>query len=722
MKKIFSVFRLDLKSMTKNLIVFVVVIGITILPALYAWFNIAAMWDPYSNTRDLPFAVYSEDKGYNYKSLSINAGDEIVSGLKQTTDKMGWKFVDSEEEAEEGVKNGDYYAAVIIPENFSEDLLSITTGDFKQATLKYYVNEKLNGVAPKITDKGIEMIEQSAGSAYVSTLAEKIATVMDLGEGEFEETKTDFAERITTALNDTKADIAAFNTSTDVMIATLDSIDGLIKANKELGPTIQASLASAGVFTNDISQTLSATQGVASQISTSVEGLIGSGSTYMDGISQQLDEIFGTMSDDAQAVSDKLGQIEIINKKIISVNNRVIGILENIQTSLGVDCSAVIGALTAANDRQTAVINKIEEIRSAIEETGAIPADAKAALDSLISDANSALADAESSFSAIKQNIDKIVSDSFSALDDITGFINMLSSGTSQLDATFDSALDTTANLKKVFQSLKDFLKSLDGKIDTIIEKVKDVENSNLLENIITPIIENPEALGSFVSAPVAYDTERVYPVDTYGSAMAPFYSSLALWVGGIVLVAVLNVDLTFKDRKKLGKINSVQLFFGRYMTFFILSQIQSIIIALGDLFFLKIQYDNALMFILTCMISSFVYSLIIYSLTITFSVIGKALAVIILILQVAASGGTFPIECLPTVFKFIAPFLPFKYGINALRETVAGMDVGTYWKNVGLLLLFVIPALLIGLLLRKPCIKIISFFNKKVEESDLVI
>ena len=108
--------------------------------------------------------------------------------------------------------------------------------------------------------------------------------------------------------------------------------------------------------------------------------------------------------------------------------------------------------------------------------------------------------------------------------------------------------------------------------------------------------------------------------------------SSLALWVGGVVLVAVLNVDLTEHDRKKLGKANPVQLFFGRYLIFFVISQVQGLIIALGDLFFLKTQAEDPVMFIISCLISSFVYSLIIYSLTITFSVIGKALAVIILI------------------------------------------------------------------------------------------
>ena len=208
------------------------------------------------------------------------------------------------------------------------------------------------------------------------------------------------------------------------------------------------------------------------------------------------------------------------------------------------------------------------------------------------------------------------------------------------MDKAFDNATVTVNDLKGVLTNLKTYLTNLNTRIDNVATRVDKVKNDNTIENMILPIIEDPEGLGKFLSAPVSYDTNRIYPLDNYGSAMTPFYSSLALWVGGVVLVAVLNVDLTEKDRKKLGKANSVQLFFGRYLMFFVISQIQGLIIALGDLFFLKTQADNPLMFVISCLISSFVYSLIIYSLTITFSVIGKALSVIILIMQVAGSGG----------------------------------------------------------------------------------
>ena len=720
MKKIFSVFRLDLKSLTKNLIVFVVVIGITILPALYAWFNIAANWDPYSSTGELPFAVCTLDKGYEFKGLKINAGEKIVENLKQN-DKMGWTFVD-EDDAKKGVEDGKYYAAVVIPEDFTENLLSVTTGGFKQANLQYYVNEKKNAIAPKITDKGISAIQESVDATYVSTIAETIATTLNISESELKDNKDKIAEKITSALTTAKSDVASFNSSIDLLITTLDSVNDLIKSNKEMLPTVQQSLSNVGVVTDDVKGMITSTKNMSAQLTTVIDNLITSGDSYAQSVSSQLDDAFSTISTDANAVAAKISKIEVINQAKIAVNNKLLSIFNAISSNLGVDCSKVIAKLTSANEKQNAIIAKIDSICDAIKSTGAAPANAKAELEQQITDADAEMTAVSSEFSAIKSGIDSALTGSFSKLDSIAAFAQTLSGTTGQIDTAFDNATATVDDLKSVLTNLKTYLTNLTTRIDLTVKKVDELKNDDTLESIILPIIEDPEGLGEFLSAPVSYDTNRVYPLENYGSAMTPFYSSLALWVGGVVLVAVLNVDLTEKDRKKLGKANSVQLFFGRYLMFFVISQIQGLIIALGDLFFLKTQADNPLMFVITCMISSFVYSLIIYSLTITFSVIGKALAVIILIMQVAGSGGTFPIEVLPGPFKAIAPFLPFKYGINALRETVAGMDWGGYWYNLGMLLLFIVPALLLGLLLRKPCIKIIAFFNEKIEESDLVI
>ena len=606
---------------------------------------------------------------------------------------MGWTFVD-EDDATQGVKDGKYYAAVVIPEDFTENLMSIVSGGFKQAKLQYYVNEKSNAIAPKITDKGVSAIQESVDATYVSTIAETIAKVLNISEEELEGSKDKLADKITSALNTAKTDLTSFNSSIDLLISTLDSVNDLTKSNKDMVPTIKESLANVGVVTDDVKGMITSAQNTAGQLTTVIDNLISSGDSYAQSISSQLDDAFSTVSTDANAVATKISKIETINQSKITINNKLISILNEIQSNLGVDCSKVVEKLNAANDKQNAIISKIDSICEKIKTTGAVPENAKAEIDQLISDADSAAVAVSSEFNAIKSKIDSALSGSFSKLDSIASFAQTFSGTTDQLDTAFDNATATVDDLKEVLNNLKTYLTNLSSRIDKAVTRVDELKKDDTIKSLIVPIIEDPEGLGEFLSARV----------------------------GGVVLVAVLNVDLTERDRKRLGKANPVQLFFGRYLMFFVIGQIQGLIIALGDLFFLKTQADDPVMFIISCLISSFVYSLIIYSLTITFSVIGKALAVIILIMQVAGSGGTFPIEVLPGPFKAIAPFLPFKYGINALRETVAGMDWGNYWYNMGMLLLFIVPALLLGLLLRKPCIKIIAFFNEKVEESDLVI
>ena len=555
MKKIFSIFRLDLKSLTKNLIVFVVVIGITILPALYAWFNIASNWDPYSNTGDISFAVCSMDKGYTYDNIKINAGEKIVDNLKKNN-KMGWEFVDDKDDAEKGVKDGKYYAAVVIPDNFTENLLSVTSGKFTQAKLHYHVNEKMNAIAPKITDKGISAIQESVDASYVSTIAEKIADVLNITNEELEGGKDKLADRIKTVLNTAKTENESFKKSVDLLVTTLDSIDDLIKANQKMLPTIQKTLSKAGVVTGDIKSTLKAAQNTSTQLTTTIEELIGAGDSYIQNISTQLNDAFKTVSDDANAAANKFEKVKTINEKKMSINNKLISILQKIEDNLGIDCSKIISRIKNSNSKQQSIINKIVSISNNIKSAGKFPANAKADVDKLISEADSEFAGVNTEFAAIKKSVDDTLNKSYSDLDKVADFAQSIDLENGTLNSAFKAGSNSISSLKSALNNLKDFLDKTNKKIDSAVKRIDTLKNDKSLENLILPIIEDSKALGEFISAPVSYDTDRVYPLDTYGSAMTPFYSSLALWVGGVVLVAVLNVDLTQKDRKKLGKAN----------------------------------------------------------------------------------------------------------------------------------------------------------------------
>ena len=202
---------------------------------------------------------------------------------------------------------------------------------------------------------------------------------------------------------------------------------------------------------------------------------------------------------------------------------------------------------------------------------------------------------------------------------------------------------------------------------------------------------------------------------------MTPFYSTLAIWVGAVVMAAMLKVTVSDSTKKKLFHPKEYQLYIGRILLLIIIGFMQSALICLGDLFFLGIQCKHPVMFVLTGMFTSFVYVNLIYALTVSFGDIGKAIAVVLMVMQVAGSGGTFPIQCAPKFFQVVYPLLPFTHSMNAMRECIAGFYGTAYAAEIGKLAIYLVPSLLLGLLLRKPIIKMNETFMEKLESTHLI-
>ena len=720
MKNIFRIFLNDLKSISKNLIVFIVIIGISILPALYAWFNIASNWDPYSSTNGLQFAVCSLDKGYSYKSININAGDKIVDNLKKN-DKMGWTFV-GEKEAIKGVKKGEYYAAVIIPKDFSECLLSLTTGKFEQAKLHYYVNEKKNAIAPKITDKGIEAIQESLSSEYVSTITKLIATTLNLSTETLDSTKDKAADTVVKAIDKANTELDKLSDGIDVYIKTTDTLKENINDKKKNIPAISKKITETQNAVSGTKNSVANTANAALQITNSLEASLLSAQSFAEDVTQRVNDAFAKVDTNTKEAADKFRSITAVNDRVTEIYQRIINVFTTIQDILDIDCSDIIERLNNFVQRQNEIKDTVNSIADNIEKGTEVTAEAKQKLDDLLNESSSDPQAITNSFANIREKINQTVTNAYKSVDNVSALLSNLNEKVPDFNSAFDNAAGLTDDTKEKLKGLKTSIENAKKKLGTLSMAIDLALNNSSIQSLIAPIVENPQALGEFVSSPVTVKKHQEFPLDNYGSGMTPFYSSLALWVGGIVLVAVMKVDLTKHELRKLNRPTNTQLFFGRYLIYFLLGQVQAWIIALGDIFFLKIQCDNPVMFVIGCLISSFVYTLIIYSLTITFSVIGKALAVIILVIQIAGSGGTFPIEVLPAPFQALAPYLPFKYGVNALREAVAGLKYSAYWNNILLLLAFVPFALILGLILRRPCIKPINFFNERIEQSDIIV
>ena len=276
--------------------------------------------------------------------------------------------------------------------------------------------------------------------------------------------------------------------------------------------------------------------------------------------------------------------------------------------------------------------------------------------------------------------------------------------------------------LKNGKGNLKDSLstaKALSAELERIIGDLNKVKNDAQYQELIKLLKEDPDSLGEFISSPVNLETKGIYPIATYGSAMTPFYTVLALWVGALILVAIVHVKV---EPIEGMQIKPYQAYFGRYILFFLVGQIQTTITVLGDLLYIKIQCAHPFLFWLAGAMTSFTFTLFIYSLTVAFQNIGEALAVVIMVIQVAGAGGTFPIEVLPKAYQVMYRFLPFPYAMNSMRETIGGMYGNDYWNYLLHLSAYIIVALVIGLVLGKPFRSLNRMIDKSKEQAEIML
>lgn len=180
-KNIFKLYKLDWKRIFKNKVAVFFTVALCILPSLYAWFNIVALWDPYGNTKSIPVAVYSDDIGAEFDGKNIEVGDELLDNLRENKN-LGWTFVNSKQDLVDGVESGKYYAGIYVPTDFSEDLISFTSGEIKKPDLEYYVNEKINAIAPRITDKGASTIQEQISQNFIKISGDTLLGIFnDIG-------------------------------------------------------------------------------------------------------------------------------------------------------------------------------------------------------------------------------------------------------------------------------------------------------------------------------------------------------------------------------------------------------------------------------------------------------------------------------------------------------------------------------------------------------------
>ena len=726
MKNIFLILKNDLMKIQKNVIAMIVIMGITVIPTLYAWFNISASWDPYGNTGELKLAVASDDEGYTGEliTVKINMGDQILSSLHKNK-QFNWVFTDSKT-AQKGVKSGKYYAAIVIPEDFSQKMMSVFSSEAEHPDLTYYENEKENAIAPIITGKGATAVQKQINETFIETIAQTAldafqivsSAAQEAGDDSMVDHLIDNLNQMGTDLGSAAGTVQSLSDMTDSAITMLNTTTEFLQ---ESGSGTKSSVSS--LENSDLSSLTSLVSGTTKTISDALT----QNASFYTAVSDAVDKALDSYNSDAQAASNALTSVSSRVQTVIDEYTKLSDALTAIAnehpelTILNAAVTSINQKIQLAIDRQTAIRDKINAAAEALPAATANASELKSELDTLIAQATSSVTEVKTTYeNNVKGNLDSLSANLDSTTGSISSMLGDLDKSIQNIAGVTGSASDGLTGLQKTLSNSASLLNEASGKLTSLAATLSS-EDSKDLSAVTNLLSEDPETIASFLSSPVKLDEKKIYPIENYGSAMAPFYSTLAIWVGAVVMAAMLKVTVADSTKKKLFHPKEYQLYIGRILLLIIIGFMQSALICLGDLFFLGIQCKHPVMFVLTGMFTSFVYVNLIYALTVSFGDIGKAIAVVLMVMQVAGSGGTFPIQCAPKFFQVVYPLLPFTHSMNAMRECIAGFYGTTYATELGKLAIFLVPSLLLGLLLRKPIIRMNDAFMEKLESTHLI-
>lgn len=726
MKNVWKIFQRDMMRVRNNVIALVVIIGISVVPCLYAWFNIAASWDPYSNTGNLKVAVASADEGYEGSliPIEINIGNKVLSALRENT-QMEWVFT-TEEKATSGVKSGKYYAAIVIPKDFSNKMMSVFSEKVEKPEITYYSNAKENAIAPKVTDKGAGAVQRQVNEVFIETVSDTTLTVLQAVSNM---TQASGAETIVDNLNTNLNQIAGDLTASAGLLQSFSDMTGsaqkLLNSTTEFLQTVQQQTKESRQTFQETSKTFSGLDDSMDAAADSVGTALKSAENVYDQMDQVISGAFSDESADAQQIASTLdtlaGQVGNVVTAYTSVRDSVAAVADKYpETSPLVD--AIVVRMDTSIQQQKNLQSKLQDSAKGLRDATTDLGTARSELKDLAAKNRENMSGVSASYkSSVQKALNQLSASLTSSKQEISSLLSQLDQSANGIYKLTDTADSDLSEIQKVLGHSGELLAEASDRIADTTAKLDEMETSGDFSELEALISGDKSAISTFLAAPVSLDTHKIYEIANYGSSMAPFYSVLSIWIGGIVLVAMLKVNVSENCTKGLKNVKLHQIYFGRFITFMIVGLFQSTLIALGDLLYLGIQCEHPFLFLLGCWFSSLVFVNIIYTLTVSLGDIGKAVSVILLVVQVAGTGGTFPIEVAPSFFRAVYPLLPFTHSMAALRETVGGMYGMNYWIDLGKLAIFLAISLIVGLVLRKPIIKANDAFTEKLEETKLM-
>lgn len=717
MRNIIRIFLSDFRRLSTNVVAVVIIMGLSVIPSLYAWFNIFSNWAPYDEdaTGRLSVAIVSNDEGIEIEGYSINVGDIILDHLKENK-SIHWVFPKNDTRALDGVRSGKYYAAFVIEDDFTVNMVSFIGGDAKHPEITYYENEKKNAIAPKITGKVKTAIQEEVNKSFVSTLV-KVALQATAGVDN-QITSSDLGGTATDRLTIMNNDLSTCISVVDTYISLIESTQGIMDATSEVASETDLLKESIATLSDTASSTIDSADTTVDATSDLISVNMDDIESDLGDIEQEIDRIFSS-ADKATAVTNaELETVELAFSNLKTKYETMRTQLQNIGISESEDVKTK--ADTVVTDFTT-IEGDIAALRSLNTST---VDDAQTIYNTTKSDISTCLTDVRTLSTGYKNTVSPQLANSLdsvkASVNDVNDMLNYGDTSIAQVVGILSSYPDMLSLGSDKLSTTRDDLVAMQTQLEELIVKVDGVDDNEQIAMLRSLLQTDPEAVSEFVTSPVDIKTDALYPIKNNGSAMAPFYIVLSIWVGSLILVAIIHTKVA--NPVEFENLKNYQEFFGRYITFFLIGQIQTVITVLGALLFVGIQCKHPFMLYFAMAVTSLCYTLIMYSLTYAFDSVGEAVCVVLMVIQVAGSGGTFPIEVLPRFYQVLYKYMPFAYSVNAARECVAGIYGNAYWGYLMSLCTWIAVSLFIGLVCSIPCRKLMVMIKESTEMTELLI
>jgi len=695
LKQIIEIFKSDIKEIFRKVNTWIIIIGLIFLPSMYAWPNILSSWDPYSHTNNIKVAVISEDEGATVEGKNVNLGESLITNLKGNKN-LDWQFVSSKQQAENGVKIGDFYASIVIPKSFSSDITSITRGELKKATIEYTVNEKINAISPKITNSGASALANTIGKNFVEVANGVIFEKLHEAGVKFEE-NLPAIEQVKEKINNLNDNFSNYENSLNELIGKVDRGYNVLNTIQGTLPEIDRAA------TNSIM--------LANKTNVTIKNIENFNEIMLKNINTQLDkviEISGEVVKVAELIQKKPTNPEETKAKMKALDSR----FEAAEKRLDIakDIFEFLNSLSDQNlfQKQLTKINTMEsditklrslnkKIYSNIDNYDAISTKVKADFLTTAKRVNYNSIDFKKKLNTeVAPLIKRVLTNADTKIRNVSSVISRAQAQIPTINAKISEAevkIQTVQGKLLKLQGEMPEIKEKVQKLTGIVNKADGEIDTNALFNLLKVDYKQQ---AEFFANPVQLKENQLYHIKNYGSAMTPFYTVLSIWVGALLMSSL----LTTKVEDEENKYKPYQKYFGRGLLFMIISLLQTLIITLGDMYLLGTQANSPYRFVIYALLISLLFSAIIYTTVCLLGNVGKAVCIILLVLQIGSSGGTFPIQMTSSFFQALYPKVPFTYSIGLLREAVGGVYIPAVNRDMKILLTYLVITLVGGAIL----------------------